>query len=201
MTQDVDPDDLSLVDDQEVEIKQEEHEAKEDTRLLRELESFNNPGTEESIEIGNQNAHDAVTRSSLKAMLLQPCEPAPHAEGLDSRNKGYRPQDDVKNTKWDRNKQFLMALQFKQLTEVIKGGSLSNLLHFMNHCTDQRHNTVEDWHPALLALTGQCCRSIPSWDEAMNGPDKAGYWKAAEVEIETLLKQWSAGMSSTENTG
>ena len=73
------------------------------------------------------------------------------SRGAGFRSKGHRPQDEVKNTKWDRNKQFLMALQFKQLTEVIKGGSLSNLIHFMNCCTDQRHNTVEDWHPALSA--------------------------------------------------
>jgi hypothetical protein len=26
----------------------------------------------------------------------------------------------------------------------------------------------------------------PSWEEAMSGPDKAGYWKAMEVELHTL---------------
>ena len=77
-----------------------------------------------------------------------------------------------------------MAPKFKQLTEVVKGGSLSNPLHFMNHCTDQRHNTIEDWHPALLATQANAANN-PSLDEAMNGPDKAGHWKATETEIET----------------
>ena len=29
----------------------------------------------------------------------------------------------------------------------------------------------------------------PTWDEAMNGPDKAGYWQAAEKEVETLRRK------------
>jgi hypothetical protein len=28
----------------------------------------------------------------------------------------------------------------------------------------------------------------PSWEEAMSGPDKAGYWKAMEVELHSTLE-------------
>ena len=29
----------------------------------------------------------------------------------------------------------------------------------------------------------------PTWEQAMNGPDRDGYWTAAEEELETLEKK------------
>ena len=78
-----------------------------------------------------------------------------------------------------------MGLHFKQLTEVLAGGSLSQLLHFMNMVTDQRNNMIKDWHPALLATQANAADN-PTWEEAMNGPNKEGYWKAAEAEMDIL---------------
>ena len=98
-------------------------------------------------------------------------------------NERYEITDVVK--KVDRNRQFLVALQFKQLTDVLQGGSLANLLNYMDHVTDQKTNTIEDWHPALLSSQANAADN-PTWEEAMNGPDKVGYWKAAETEIKTL---------------
>ena len=78
-----------------------------------------------------------------------------------------------------------MALQFKKLTEVVQGSSLSNLLNFMSYATDQRNNTIEDWHPALLSSQANSADN-PTWEEAMNGPDKVSHWEAAEDEIQVL---------------
>ena len=188
---------VSSIDDDEVEIKREEEIKPKKSRMLRELEQFNNPPQNQSREqFDNPGASDSDgvgtrrTRSQTKRALDGHFAKrgSVASRGAGFYNKGYRPQDEVKNTKWDRNKQFSMALKFKQLTEVVKGGSLSNPLHFMNCCTDQRHNTIEDWHPALLATQANT-EDNPSWDEAMNGPDKAGHWKAAETEIETLERK------------
>ena len=47
----------------------------------------------------------------------------------------------------------------------------------------------QDVHPAFLnAKLGISKADNPGWDEAMNGPDAAEFWKAAEVEIATLEK-------------
>jgi hypothetical protein len=32
----------------------------------------------------------------------------------------------------------------------------------------------------------------PTWEQAMNGPDKAGHWKACEIELKTLTKKCDA---------
>ena len=100
------------------------------------------------------------------------------------KNERWKPRDKIE-TKHDRNKEFLMALKFQRLTEVLKSGSLANLLHFMDTVTDQRNGTIEDWHPALLATQANAADN-PNWEQAMNGPDRVGYWKAAETEIQTL---------------
>ena len=58
----------------------------------------------------------------------------------------------------------------------------------MNQITDQREGTIEDWHPAFLSSQANAADN-PTWEEVMNGPDKEGYWEAAEVEIQTLNKK------------
>ena len=88
---------------------------------------------------------------------------------------GYTPSDIVR-TKQDRNKQFLMALKFQQLTEVLQSGSLSKMINFMEHCTDQRYRTIEEWHPAYLSSQANAADN-PTWEQAMNGPNKEGYWE------------------------
>jgi hypothetical protein len=45
---------------------------------------------------------------------------------------------------------------------------------------------IEEWNPALLATKANA-EDVPSWDEAMNGPMAAGFWKACETEINTLV--------------
>ena len=47
---------------------------------------------------------------------------------------------------------------------------------------------IEDWHPSLLSVKANS-EDLPTWNEAMNGPHKAGFWKAMETEIDTLTRK------------
>jgi hypothetical protein len=51
--------------------------------------------------------------------------------------------------------------------------------------TDLKENTVEWMHPMILAAKANS-EDNPTWDEAMNGPLKEGYWEAALKEINIL---------------
>ena len=58
--------------------------------------------------------------------------------------------------------------------------------------TDVDTNEVEWMHPMMLAAQANA-GDTPTWEQAMNGPDKAGYWDACAKEIETLttnLEAW-----------
>jgi len=50
---------------------------------------------------------------------------------------------------------------------------------------------TEWWNPLALAAKANASDN-PRWHEAMNGPDRAGYWEAMKVEITTLtnLNAW-----------
>ena len=39
----------------------------------------------------------------------------------------------------------------------------------------------------------------PTWEQAMNGPDRDGYWTAAKVELETLEKKGAWEVVSRED--
>jgi len=56
------------------------------------------------------------------------------------------------------------------------------------------------WRPLALAARANASDN-PRWHEAMNGPDRAGYWKALKVEITTLtkLKAWKVIPITSEN--
>jgi predicted short-subunit dehydrogenase-like oxidoreductase (DUF2520 family) len=50
---------------------------------------------------------------------------------------------------------------------------------------DELHETVEFVHPMVLAAKANS-EDTPNWHQAMNGPNKEGYWKAMEKEYHTL---------------
>ena len=83
------------------------------------------------------------------------------------------------------NNQFLMALKWSRVIDLLRSHDLSAMNAWMERHTDVDHDTVEEWHPLALAAQANGTDN-PTWEEAMNGPDKAGYWKACEDEIETL---------------
>jgi hypothetical protein len=62
----------------------------------------------------------------------------------------------------------------------------------MDVYTDYDDNTVEWVHPHSLAAKANA-EDNATWEMAMNGPERAGYWKAMEVEyhmLETEKDSW-----------
>ena len=83
------------------------------------------------------------------------------------------------------NRQFLMAMKWNRVLNVLRSSDLHAMNSWMQDHTDPEHDTIEEWHPFALASQMNASDN-PTWEEAMNGPDKSGYWKAAEQEIGTL---------------
>ena len=59
-------------------------------------------------------------------------------------------------------------------------------VHLFIYHRDHCNNTIEEWHLMALATLANASDN-PTWDKAMNGPDKAGYWEAATKEFNTLI--------------
>ena len=72
--------------------------------------------------------------------------------------------------------------------EMLQNNDLKSLYCVMDLSFDDEERTQEDWHPMALGTQANA-EDNPIWDQAMNGPDAIGYWKAAEKEIETLRKR------------
>jgi hypothetical protein len=51
--------------------------------------------------------------------------------------------------------------------------------------TDFNNDTLEWMHPAALAAKANS-EDYPTWEEAMNGPLKADWYKSCEVELDAL---------------
>jgi predicted short-subunit dehydrogenase-like oxidoreductase (DUF2520 family) len=65
------------------------------------------------------------------------------------------------------------------------------MMAILQQHTDKHYNTIEWMHPLALA-TLENAKDNPTWEQAMNGPDKAGYWKACEIELNTLTQKHEA---------
>ena len=75
--------------------------------------------------------------------------------------------------------------------ESLMASPLSRFIHFAaNDCGygGTRHELIANWvHPLFLKAKSEASKSDnPNWRQAMNGPFKEEYWKAACKEIETL---------------
>jgi hypothetical protein len=86
------------------------------------------------------------------------------------------------------NEQFLMSLKWTQALEFMKSADLKAMLMKIDEHTDLDEGTVEWMHPLILAMKANA-EDNPNWQQAMNGPDKAGYWEACEKEINTLIEK------------
>jgi hypothetical protein len=83
------------------------------------------------------------------------------------------------------NKQFLMAMKWNRVIDLLCLPDLSAMNAWMEDHTDPEHDTIEEWHPFAFASQINASDN-PTWEEAMNGPEKASYWKACEKEIDIL---------------
>jgi hypothetical protein len=65
------------------------------------------------------------------------------------------------------------------------------MMHVIDQNTDLEHNTIEWMHPMVLAAKANA-EDNPSWEQAMNGPDREGYLEAARKELKTLSEDKEA---------
>ena len=79
-----------------------------------------------------------------------------------------------------------MGLKWGTLTETLKSTDLNSIMNLLAQNTDMDYNTLEEMHPMLLSANANA-QDNPTWEQAMNGPFKDDYWKAAELEYETLV--------------
>ena len=77
------------------------------------------------------------------------------------------------------------------MVETLHSANLCTMMHLIEAEMYLDFNTVEAWHPLALAAKANSADN-PTWDEAMNGPDRAGYWDAMEKELEMLAKHHDA---------
>jgi len=89
------------------------------------------------------------------------------------------------------NNAFIQALDWNDLTSSLSTDFLAFKAATDFYINPHTHET-EWWNPLALAANINASDN-PRWHEAMNGPDRAGYWEAMKAEISTLtkLKAWT----------
>jgi hypothetical protein len=76
-------------------------------------------------------------------------------------------------------------LNWNRDTDSLRGGKLGAMTALIETMTDQENDTIEEIHPMVLAAKANADDN-PTWEQAMNGPNKERYWQACVKEIETL---------------
>jgi Reverse transcriptase (RNA-dependent DNA polymerase) len=79
----------------------------------------------------------------------------------------------------------LQTLTWETVLERIRSHDLLQFVGITNTHIDWETNTVDWTHPFYLSARANS-EDNPTWEEAMNGPDRAGYWKSMEKELQTL---------------
>ena len=83
------------------------------------------------------------------------------------------------------NTQFLQSLQWNTAIDAIRSVDHRNMENILQQNTDPFYGTVEEMHPFALATKADAADN-PTWEQAMNRPDSAGYWEACKKELNTL---------------
>jgi hypothetical protein len=83
------------------------------------------------------------------------------------------------------DRQYIQSLHWNKTLEHIKSEDLAYFIGQMDVYIDFEENKVEWIHPHLLAARANA-EDNPTWEMAMNGPERAGYWRAMEAEYNTL---------------
>jgi hypothetical protein len=88
------------------------------------------------------------------------------------------------------NKQFLNTLNWETTVSTLRSSEYKQMMALIDQKTDVDTGTVEWMHPMILAAKANS-EDNPTWEQAMNGPDQAGYWEACEKELTTLTSKGS----------
>jgi hypothetical protein len=83
------------------------------------------------------------------------------------------------------NQQFLNSLNWKLALNAIRSNDLKGMMTQMETNTDPDDNTLDWMSPMILGAKANA-EDTPTWEQAMNGPDREGYIKACEKELDTL---------------
>lgn len=83
--------------------------------------------------------------------------------------------------------QFLMSMKWDEITSYLTN-EYKQLLTFIENNTDLNENTTETYPFSIFSAKANS-EDLPTWEEAMNGPDQEGYRIAMQIEIETLYHQ------------
>ena len=86
----------------------------------------------------------------------------------------------------DLNQEFIMGLKWGAFTESLKSADLQIVMTLLGQHTYVDHNTIEQMNPMILGAQANA-QDNPTWNQAMNGPYKEEYWKAALLEHKTLI--------------
>ena len=89
------------------------------------------------------------------------------------------------------NAQFLQSLKWNTALDAIRSVDQRNMENILLQHTDPYDGTVEEIHPFALAAKADAADN-PTWEQAMNGPDSAGYWEACKKELHTLADKKNA---------
>jgi len=81
--------------------------------------------------------------------------------------------------------QYLMSLSWEPSVDSIRDPYSKTTFQKILSTYDPTRGTVEDWHPLALAAKANDPDTL-DWFQAMNSPNKDGFWRAAEIEYETL---------------
>ena len=65
---------------------------------------------------------------------------------------------------------------------------MQSFLSFANKSIHVDDQTIEELHPFALATQINAADN-PTWEQAINGPNSTGYWRAMEKEIKTLQEE------------
>jgi hypothetical protein len=84
-----------------------------------------------------------------------------------------------------------MALNWSSIVESLRSVDHAAMMSLVNLHTDIKHNTIEWMHPMVLAAKANA-EDNPTWEQAMNGPDRDGYLEAARKELKTLSEDTNA---------
>jgi hypothetical protein len=141
-----------------------------------------NPAPEPTRTRSGREVHRPV--QFIETMLSQRSP-----SSLISSNAYLNPKHSVRASLY--NSQFLMSLNWSQTVESLRSADLSAMMHVIDQHTDVDQNTIEWMHPMVLAAKANA-EDNPSWEEAMNGPDREGYLEAARKELKTLSKDKDA---------
>jgi hypothetical protein len=89
------------------------------------------------------------------------------------------------------NSQFLMALNWSSAVESLRSIDHAAMMTLVDKHTDIDANTVEWMHRMILAAKANA-EDNPTWEQAMNGPDRDGYLEACRKELHTLSEDKDA---------